>query len=107
MQQKMTPTRKGRYTQCDTCVYKTKEDVKYPCSYSHKEIRQASGIHYERDFIICGLYKKVPFAELYGSSTTVVVKMLSNTKEDAEKIFRQFYKLQKKEIKCKKHNIHI
>ena len=51
----MTPTRKGVYEQCQDCIHKTNEPVKYPCSYSHKAVRRASGVHYERDFKVCGL----------------------------------------------------
>lgn len=50
----MTPTNKGRYIQCEDCIYKTEEDKKYPCKYSHKEIRKAANVKYERDFKICG-----------------------------------------------------
>ncbi len=55
----MTPTHKGNYIQCDTCIYKPNEDVKYPCMYSHKDVREASGEYYERDFKECGLYKSI------------------------------------------------
>lgn len=50
----MTPTRKGLYQERTGCIHKTTEG-KYPCSYSHKAVRRASGVQYERDFTVCGL----------------------------------------------------
>lgn len=50
----MTPTRKGLYAQCTSCIHKTAEG-KYPCSYSHKAVRRAAGVQYERDFKVCRL----------------------------------------------------
>jgi len=50
----MTPTRKGLYAECSSCKHKDESKGKYPCSYSHKEIRIASGHKRERDFERCG-----------------------------------------------------
>jgi len=55
----MTPTKKGNYNECDKCTYQTKEDVKYPCSFSHKKIRLASGQKLERNFSNCGLFNSL------------------------------------------------
>jgi hypothetical protein len=53
----MTPTRKGLYKECINCKFKLNYG-KYPCSKSHKEVRQNSngiGIQKEIDFEFCGL----------------------------------------------------
>ena len=51
----MTPTNKGNYKECGTCKYQTKKG-RYPCEFSHKKVRVASGFTRERDFIKCNLY---------------------------------------------------
>jgi len=52
----MTPTNKGLYKECNNCIYQIEKE-KYPCYFSHKKVREASGFERERDFINCGLYK--------------------------------------------------
>lgn len=53
----MTPTSKGLYKQCDSCLFnKTTEDNKYPCILSHKDIRVNSVSHLERYFQSCGIH---------------------------------------------------
>lgn len=55
----MTPTNKGNYEQCKTCIHKELEvGQKYPCRYSHSKIRKASGEKLERNFKTCGLYNE-------------------------------------------------
>ena len=51
----MTPTNKGNYKFCETCKHKLNIDVKYPCTYSHKQVR--GDVKYERDFTMCLLYE--------------------------------------------------
>jgi len=51
----MTPTNKGLYKECNTCIHKLSAG---PCTFSHKQVRKASGFERERDFINCGLYKE-------------------------------------------------
>ena len=54
----MTPTRKGLYDECITCVHKLPDNtMKYPCIFSHKKVRIASGVVYERDMKSCKLYE--------------------------------------------------
>jgi len=53
----MSSTNKGNYTQCFNCIYK-KLEGRYPCIFSHKDIRTACGIVQERDFYGCGNFKK-------------------------------------------------
>ena len=54
----MTPTNKGNYLECSDCIYLIESKEKYNCSYSHKEVRLASGVKYERYFRECGLFKR-------------------------------------------------
>ena len=51
----MTPTRKGLYSQCAGCLFKSSSDSKYPCILSHKDIRKHSGSTLERYFKSCGV----------------------------------------------------
>jgi len=51
-----TPTNKGNYVFCNTCVYQLSTG-KYPCSKSHSQVRRSGNVRYERDFRMCGLIK--------------------------------------------------
>lgn len=53
-------TFKGRYGECDTCIYQYYDTIKkrYNCKYPHNAIRNNAngvGIKYERQFKYCGL----------------------------------------------------
>jgi len=37
-----TPTNKGNFDECKTCLYHHKGLGKYPCDLSHKAIREAT-----------------------------------------------------------------
>ena len=52
----MTSTNKGNYKDCKNCIFKLNNEDKYPCSKSHKAVREASGEILERNFKTCGLY---------------------------------------------------
>jgi len=54
----MTPSKKGNYTQCLFCKFKLNdENLKYPCTFSHRVIRKSGNVKYERDFRICGKFE--------------------------------------------------
>ena len=53
-------TLKGRYKECDTCIYQYYDELKKRdnCKYSHSMIRKTTngvGVKYERYFRYCGL----------------------------------------------------
>ena len=53
-------TFKGRYEECDTCIYRYYDEVKKRnnCKYPHNAIRKNAngvGVKYERQFKNCGL----------------------------------------------------
>ena len=53
-------TLKGRYKECDTCIFQVynEEKDRYNCRYSHSIIRKNAngvGVKYERYFRYCGL----------------------------------------------------
>lgn len=55
-------TFKGRYKECDNCIYQVYDEVKKRnnCKYSHRMIRKTAngvGVIYERYFKYCGLKK--------------------------------------------------
>lgn len=55
-------TFKGRYEECDTCIYQYYDELKKRnnCKYSHSMIRKNTngvGVKYERQFKNCGLKK--------------------------------------------------
>lgn len=56
-------TFKGKYQDCNTCIYQFYDfkKIKHNCSYSHKKIREngifVGSIPLERNFKSCGLYK--------------------------------------------------
>jgi len=52
----MTPTRKGLYYECSSCLMNVKSENKYPCILSHKDIRKNSGSTLEREFKACGIH---------------------------------------------------
>lgn len=52
----MTPSRKGLYKFCEDCKHKLDINMKYPCKYSHKQVRGL--VKYERDFTKCLLLEK-------------------------------------------------
>ena len=51
----MTPTKKGLYKQCLDCIHKINTEDKYPCTYSHRQVRKNSNSKLEREFTTCGL----------------------------------------------------
>lgn len=53
----MTPSRKGLYRFCEDCKHKLDTNMKYPCKYSHKQVRGL--VKYERDFTKCLLLEKI------------------------------------------------
>ena len=55
-------TFKGKYKECDTCIYQYYDELKKRdnCKYSHNAIRKNAngvGVKYERQFKYCGLNK--------------------------------------------------
>ena len=57
-------TFKGRYEECDTCIYQYYDTIKKRnnCKYSHSMIRKNAngvgvGVKYERQFKYCSLKK--------------------------------------------------
>ena len=55
-------TFKGRYEECDTCIYQYYDELKKRnnCKHSHNMIRKTAngiGVKYERYFKYCGLKK--------------------------------------------------
>ena len=53
-------TLKGRYKECDTCIYQYYDELKKRnnCKHSHNMIRKTAngvGVKYERYFRYCGL----------------------------------------------------
>ena len=71
----MTPTRKGLYLQCEHCIFKEVGTGKrYPCEYSHSQVRIASGRKLERDFENCGLRIEVPVKEAFCISNLILTK---------------------------------
>lgn len=53
-------TFKGRYEECDNCIFQYYDELKKRnnCKYSHKRIRKNAngvGVKYERQFKYCGL----------------------------------------------------
>ena len=55
MSNNMSSTNKGNYIFCENCIHKLNDNSKYPCSQSHRKVRDSGGVKYERDFKMCGL----------------------------------------------------
>jgi len=94
----MTPTRKGLYKECETCKFKIQDGKhKYPCQKSHKEIRKASGVKYEKDFTNCVLYISVDSEKLLAKIGQI--RETKNISPETTKEELNFYKYKGKTIK--------